>query len=589
MYLIYVPAVIQILEDPIARTSGVNVLQSHDVSDDRSLRDLHYAILSHRQCGEEISFKVMKNLTKDKLQTASRKKLVGSCEEADREEIKLLWIDSCCIGVDEGEREEAIKSMYRWYQCSKTCYTYLHDVADNFPRKADDDTKLAEWFFRGWTLQELIAPTVLRFFNSSWQEIGDRRSLASTLNSITHIPEDVLQADDLGDPRQLADRFGVARVMSWAADRKTSKPEDRAYSLVGLFGVSLATAYGEGENRAFRRLQEALIQEYGDQTIFSWSGKRETGSVLADSPSDFQNCADVIKWVPPSWAQSRRPFQIGQGSVTTRLRLTRCRGSSYIFQAALACCHRGNQTPIVITLAELNGIYYRIFGDFSPSDETDEREITLCCRQVTPSSLMFDVSSPLEATTLGNERWERHDLANQVVSLTYARHQIIRYNHVVSNATTSHPSDSKSFQIILGFFIDHGSVHVVHDEPSGEVTSDVLHHTNYIDRSRREISSDTALESHEVEMVMHSHIPRTIQAVEVIHKSKGWQGRSIILNVVRCTGCCMPGWVSVRDPLLHNKKIAECFRKIRQSYCTFVCHLKSKLSRPHCFLSVSVA
>jgi len=584
MRLINVDVVIKIVDEPIIDASDkTKVLKIFDVYDDLPLMELNYAILSHRWRGEEINFEVMNNLTKDKLQNASGRKLVGSCRVAHGEEIKWLWIDSCCIGVDTGERKEAINSMYRWYRCSKTCYTYLHDVSNNFPRKANGDTGLPEWFSRGWTLQELIAPTVLKFFNESWQEIGDRRSLASTLNSITGIPEDVLHASGPGVPRQLTERFGVARVMSWAADRKTSKPEDRAYSLVGLFGVHLEAFYGEGGDHAFQRLQEALIKEYGDQSIFSWSGQRETGSVLADSPSDFRNCTDVIRWVPPSWDQSPGPsFEIGEGLVTTRLRLTRCRGSSYIFQAELACCRKGDQRPITITLAEFNDKYYKIvFGDFDPSDKTEKRKINLCCRPVS-TSFMFDVSSLLGKTTLGGDRWER-DIADQAMSLTNARHDTIRYSHVASSA--SHRGHDKTFTIILGFFFDTGSVHVEHDGPSGKVTHDVLHHANCIDRSQKKIATDTRSDTREVELVMHSHIPRTIQAVEVIYKSKGLNGCSIILNVVRCVGCCIPGWVSVkRDP--HNMKIAECFRRIRQSYFSFVCPLKSKLSRPHCFFQL---
>lgn len=246
-----VDAVIKIADGPtthrfnfLSKNSGTNILQFFD-DDDSSLMRLNYAILSHRWCGEEISFEVMNNLTKDKLQNDSGSKLVGSCRVAQDEKIKWLWIDSCCIGADAKERQQAINSMYRWYQYSKICYTYLHDVANNFPRKSNSNTELAEWFFRGWTLQELIAPTVLKFFNQRWHEIGDRRSLAFTLAGITHIPEDVLRGNGPGLPRDLTEQFGVARIMSWAADRETSKPDDRAYSLVGLFGVSLDERYGE--------------------------------------------------------------------------------------------------------------------------------------------------------------------------------------------------------------------------------------------------------------------------------------------------------------------------------------------------------
>ncbi|KIN93770.1 hypothetical protein M404DRAFT_1008745 [Pisolithus tinctorius Marx 270] len=149
-----------------------------------------------------------------------------------------------------------------------------------------------EWFRRGWTLQELIAPRELEFFNKDWAPIGNKRRLAAVLEAITRIPFEVLR-DGLA-----AKRLSVAQIMSWAADRKTERVEDRAYSLMGLFGVNMPMLYGEGE-KAFQRLQLEIIRTSSDQSIFAWNPwKPRTGSVLADDPSDFRGCGRIEKVEP---------------------------------------------------------------------------------------------------------------------------------------------------------------------------------------------------------------------------------------------------------------------------------------------------
>ena len=136
-----------------------------------------------------------------------------------------------------------------------------------------------------WTLQEMIAPRNLQFFNKDWQPIGDKKSLAAILNKITGVPEHIL-ADGLEGNRPF-----VAQVISWAACRTTTRVEDRAYSLMGLLDVNMPMLYGEGK-KAFHRLQLEVIRSSNDQSIFAWSSKR-IGSILADDPSAFWNCFDV--------------------------------------------------------------------------------------------------------------------------------------------------------------------------------------------------------------------------------------------------------------------------------------------------------
>ncbi|KAI6025502.1 heterokaryon incompatibility protein-domain-containing protein [Pisolithus marmoratus] len=225
-----------------------------------------YAILSHRW-GAEVSYEEMTGLMKmegrkrdEVRQRGGYHKIIKSCEQAMKDGYEWLWSDTCCIDKrSSAELSEAINSMYRWYRNAHVCYAYLHDVDESdFPtRPANKFSKSngwPEWFARGWTLQELVAPKQLEFFNKDWVCIGNKRRLAPILEDITRIPIEVLR-DGLGGAKNL----GVAQIMSWAADRKTTRVEDRAYSLLGLFDVSMPMLYGDG-NKAFHRLQLEIIR-----------------------------------------------------------------------------------------------------------------------------------------------------------------------------------------------------------------------------------------------------------------------------------------------------------------------------------------
>ncbi|KAI5981745.1 heterokaryon incompatibility protein-domain-containing protein, partial [Pisolithus albus] len=224
-----------------------------------------YAILSHRWWEVEVA-------EEDEVrQRAGYQKIIKSCEQAKKDGYEWLWVDTCCIDKrSSAELSEAINSMYRWYQNARVCYAYLNDVCESTCPTERDVNEFAEsngwpeWFVRGWTLQELIAPQEVQFFNKDWVHIDSKRHLASTLEDITGIPCEVLTGGLAGK------RLSVAQIMSWAAERKTTRVEDRAYSLMGLFGVNMPMLYGEGK-KAFRRLQLEIIREYCDQSIFAWN------------------------------------------------------------------------------------------------------------------------------------------------------------------------------------------------------------------------------------------------------------------------------------------------------------------------------
>ncbi|KAI6013252.1 heterokaryon incompatibility protein-domain-containing protein [Pisolithus marmoratus] len=261
-----------------------------------------YAIVSHRwgtevKHGEMTGLAAMEVRKRDKIKGRDGyQKIIRSCKQAEKDGYSWLWIDTCCINKDSSaELSEAINSMYRWYRNAQRCYVYLGDVGDStFPIEQDfskfgKSNGWPEWFSRGWTLQELIAPKEVEFFNKNWVSIGTKQDLTSILEDITRIPEEVLQ-----DGRVFG-RSRVAQVMSWAADRTTTRVEDRAYSLLGLFDVNMPMLYGEG-SKAFQRLQLEIIRVSSDHSIFAWNPRGQfewRGSVLANDPSHFQGCHDI--------------------------------------------------------------------------------------------------------------------------------------------------------------------------------------------------------------------------------------------------------------------------------------------------------
>jgi ankyrin repeat protein len=281
-----------------------------------------YAILSHTWGREEVTFQELSSrnwLTapisriQDK---AGFSKIKNTAKLARRDGFGYIWIDTCCIDKSSSaELSEAINSMYRWYQGASACYAYLSDVK---PRAMEDPLSprstfcKSRWFTRGWTLQELIAPKDIGFYASDWSFLGSKLNSPQfrlCLTDITDISGQVLEGTTL--PGEIS----VANRMKWAAYRQTTRQEDIAYCLMGLFGVNMPLLYGEGK-RAFIRLQEEILKETDDQSIFSWSLDAGPGKdpgtlygLLAPSPLHFGFC-DTTRPLPPLQAKDSVPSSI---------------------------------------------------------------------------------------------------------------------------------------------------------------------------------------------------------------------------------------------------------------------------------------
>jgi hypothetical protein len=176
--------------------------------------------------------------------------------------------------------------MYKWYANAQVCYAYLSDVVVN--RNLESALRLSEWFTRGWTLQELLAPRVVEFYDRNWLEIGTKQSMSWLLADITGIGRGPLSGDD--------DKICIAQKLSWAARRKTTRAEDLAYCLMGLFDVNMPLLYGEGAEKAFVRLQTEVMAKTTDESIFAWSNPetdRMLLPLLAEHPSWFASSGHI--------------------------------------------------------------------------------------------------------------------------------------------------------------------------------------------------------------------------------------------------------------------------------------------------------
>ncbi|KAF2028685.1 HET-domain-containing protein, partial [Setomelanomma holmii] len=227
---------------------------TEDIFDERTIPA--YAILSHTwgATDDEVTFA---DLTNGRgAAKAGYNKILFCARQARRDGLKHFWVDCCCINkADCAELSQAIRSMFRWYRNAARCYVFLSDV-DMSAWEDDCEVSTAywissfrssRWFTRGWTLQELLAPTSIEFFSRDGRRLGDGLSLVHTISEITRVPLAALQGGPLS-------HFSVSERISWMASRQCKLEEDEAYSLQGLFDVHMPLLYGEGKKSAMARL-----------------------------------------------------------------------------------------------------------------------------------------------------------------------------------------------------------------------------------------------------------------------------------------------------------------------------------------------
>ncbi|KAH6625402.1 heterokaryon incompatibility protein-domain-containing protein [Boeremia exigua] len=257
-----------------------------------------YAILSHTWIAtqDEVTFKdVMKGRGKNK---RGYNKLHFCAKQAIHDKLDYFWIDTCCIDKSSSaELQEAINSMFKWYQNSAKCYVYLTDVSLHTSAAAlashgwRSAFRQSRWFTRGWTLQELLAPTSVNFFTREGASLGDKQSLWQDINEATGIPPQILR----GDVFSLY-QVPVNDRLRWARNRQKTREEDQCYSLLGLFNVHMSLLYGEGRIKAFRRFHEELKKDQEDPT--------ELNAILAQVQAQQFDRDDDVMIIPDN---STRP------------------------------------------------------------------------------------------------------------------------------------------------------------------------------------------------------------------------------------------------------------------------------------------
>ncbi|KAF0315511.1 het domain-containing protein [Colletotrichum asianum] len=233
-----------------------------------------YAILSHTwSCGEKQGYQ----------------KILDACAQARGAEYNFLWVDTNCIDKSSSsELTEAINSMFSWYFHSGVCFAYLSDIPTSGQNFDADGISCSRWFARGWTLQELLAPKEVLFYAADWSLIGTRSSLAHYISSATGIDVKYFNSKSITSTASVGER------LSWLARRETTRLEDMAYCMLGIFGISMPLIYGEG-SRAFMRLQEEILKVSDDHSLFcwSWSAFSGTGSLLASRPHAFEEASHL--------------------------------------------------------------------------------------------------------------------------------------------------------------------------------------------------------------------------------------------------------------------------------------------------------
>ncbi|KAK6829656.1 HET-domain-containing protein [Apiospora arundinis] len=420
-----------------------------------------YAILSHTWISphDEITYQDFQQRRRDINNGIYKQKgwakLQKYCDRAARDGWEWAWMDTCCIDKTNGvDTSTAINAMFRYYQNASQCYAYLDDVdadkvlsrpgfeecdLDDVPGQdnvADPTTfshkalhsflVKAKWFTRGWTLQELLAPTDLVFLDQAWRRIGTRECWSHAIKEACNIDAKHLSGFSPMDYTSCS----IAMRLSWASRRETTVEEDETYSLIGLFGVSLSLTYGEGRWRAFNRLQEVLIRTYDDDSIFAWifgqtmkgritgSQRKDRRGILAPSIREFRDASHVV-----SFGINDSSFSMTSQGIVFNAKRWRCSNDSSR-RLILLNCGPENEA-LHLSKSSCFAIPLRHVVDTKESFELDEiRDATMTTpdewveesskgptvvaainysEEVDTSSMIFSLEYPAEQITIGKK------------------------------------------------------------------------------------------------------------------------------------------------------------------------------------------
>ncbi|KAH7029604.1 kinesin light chain 1 [Microdochium trichocladiopsis] len=236
-----------------------------------------YAILSHTSGADEVVYTDIKARPSEWQQKVGYCKIQFCADQAKRHDLQHFWVDTCCIDKSDGiELQTAINSMFRWYRDAKRCYDYL-SIQPPGVGSWEAAFRGSRWFTRGWTLQELIAPQIVEFYSREGVFLGDKRSLEAVIRDVTGIPARALRNTPLS-------YFTTSEREAWIRNRETTCEEDMAYSLLGIFDLYMPLLYGEGRERAQRRLRQKVQKSVKGRTPLS-----HRGCTLANNLGTYDN------------------------------------------------------------------------------------------------------------------------------------------------------------------------------------------------------------------------------------------------------------------------------------------------------------
>ncbi|KAI0160523.1 heterokaryon incompatibility protein-domain-containing protein [Xylariaceae sp. FL1272] len=282
-----------------------------------------YAVLSHCWLGNsEISFNDLGRHVDD-LRSGIRsssslpqvEKIRNACAVTQNKGIDWLWMDTCCIDKSNTkELQEAINSMFTWYKNAQVCIACLHDISKSSQQGTSSDDPAekrnifltdswepARWITRGWTLQELLAPRELEFYDADWQLMGTKRQLAKDLSIATKINQLYITGDR---PFQQA---SLDTKMMWMSSRGTTVPEDMFYSMLGILDINTPLKYGGGMPRAYRHIvRRFLVYTYlMDELLDAWIefSEKDGDDPAKDGSADITD-SKVDEQGLPAWLRS---------------------------------------------------------------------------------------------------------------------------------------------------------------------------------------------------------------------------------------------------------------------------------------------
>ncbi|KAI1737707.1 HET domain-containing protein [Xylaria scruposa] len=368
-----------------------------------------YAILTHTWEQEEVTFREFRDL-KEAEKKAGFVKIQKTCELAAAKNIPWVWVDTCCIDKSSSaELSEAINSMFEWYKLSTVCFAYLSDLdVRRSPTLWRDERNhdVCRWFRRGWTLQELLAPAKLEFYDREWNFKGLKTDafVMQQLFEMTGI-----RSQEAFENSNALRKIAIGERMSWASERETTRVEDLAYCLLGIFQedhiVNMPLLYGEG-TRAFQRLQEEIIKMNTDMSLFCWKARAQETiyrGLLARSPAEFASYHDTYlksrKSISWSLVGSEKEFSVTNKGVRIDAELVNVTFRDQEM-TAMRCSLRPNDYVVLIILRHYrDNVYVRDkpYLVLPSNSATDEKRLIYIAKDV-DIQMMNSLEQQMHAT-----------------------------------------------------------------------------------------------------------------------------------------------------------------------------------------------